>query len=381
MREPLLERFEFSRSAMGGEARLVLYAGSLEAAIEAAEAAFARIEVVEDALSDYRDDNELARLVARAGSGPVAVSRDLFDATDAALRFASASDGAFDPTIAPLVALWRASRRSRQLPDAAELARARALVGWRDVELDPARRTLALAKQGMRLDFGAIGQGFACDRALEVLRRHGIESALVEISGDIAVSHAPPGKRGWTIDVGPVMDVARVGAERSDGANVSEACPRSSSSASSIAPGPHAQTSSDALVRSSHGDPRASTDRARLEVERRAEHASERRTLELVDCAVTTSGDAEQAVEIDGIRYAHLVDPATGLGLTHAVRATVIARDATTADALATALCVLGIERGFVLLDRFEGVGASMEERRGASFARRSSPSFGAHSR
>lgn len=357
MREQELERFEYSRYAMGGEARLVLYAGSREAAIEAAEAAFARIETVEDALSDYRADNELARLVARAGEGPIEVSRDLLDATSAALRFARASEGAFDPTIAPLVALWRDSRRSRELPDGDALARARALVGWRDVEIDAERGTIALARRGMRLDFGAIGQGFACDRALEVLRGRGIASALVEISGDIAVSSAPPGRQGWTIDVcaraiGDSANVLERGRESPQATDSSSASPqRSSATAREGDEGSHAVLGT----------------------------ASERRTLELVDCGITTSGDVEQTVEIGGVRYAHLVDPSTGLGLTHGVRATVIARDATTADALATALCVLGIERGFELLEELDGASASVEERRDASVVRRASPRFEEH--
>lgn len=364
VRERELERFEYSRHAMGGEARLVLYAASRDAAIDAAEAAFARIAAVEDALSDYRDDNELARLVARAGDGPIEVSRDLFDATDAALRFARASDGAFDPTIAPLVALWRASRRSRELPEASALADARALVGWRGVELDRERRTIALAREGTQLDFGAIGQGFACDRALEVLRAHGIASALVEISGDIAVSHAPPGARGWVVDFGgDVGDELTAALEQPDASNGMRAASRGSSGVP---------------VPAAVGDAPARLDGTDSQVGRSSRPARRSRTLVLVDCGITTSGDAEQAIEIDGVRYAHLVDPATGVGLAHAVRATVVARDATSADALATALCVLGIERGFAMLERFEGASAFMEERRGGSLERRETPGFGA---
>jgi thiamine biosynthesis lipoprotein len=81
-------------------------------------------------------------------------------------------------------------------------------------------------------------------------------------------------------------------------------------------------------------------------------------TLVLRNAAISTSGDTEQFVEIGGVRYAHIVDPSTGLGLTHRVQTTVVARRATTTDALGTALTVLGTDRGLPLVERMPGVAA-----------------------
>lgn len=187
---------------MGVEARILLFAGSQDAAVTAAEAAFARIEELEAAFSDWRADSELSRLCDRAGGEPVAVSADLFAILERASQISAATDGAFDVTVGPLVRLWRDSRRSGRLPDEADRAAARALVGWLFVELDAAQHTVRLALPGMRLDLGGIGKGWSCQAALEVLAAHGAPRALVQMGGDVVCGDAPPGRAGWDVDVG-----------------------------------------------------------------------------------------------------------------------------------------------------------------------------------
>ena len=146
----------------------------------------------------------------------------------------------------------------------------------------------------MRLDFGGIAKGYAADEALAVLRQHGIRSALVAAAGDIAVADPPPGQAGWRVEVGAI-DVT---------------------------------------------------------------HAPPPRTLWLRRSAVATSGDVFQRLEIGGRRYSHILDPRTGIGLTDHSLVTVVARDATTADSLATAVSVLGPEAGLRLIERTAGASA-----------------------
>lgn len=249
---------------MGVEARIVLHAPTAEIALEAARRAYAEIERLDDALSDWDPESELSRLSDRAGRGPVVVSRDLYDVLDRALEISAATDGAFDVTVGPFVALWRTARRTRELPTEDELAAARALVGWRLVELDASARTVALARPGMRLDLGGIAKGYATQRAIAVLAEAGVPSALVQMGGDIACGAPPPGRDGWEIDVAG-------------------------------------------------------------------------RRVPVRDASVATSGDAEQHVEIGGVRYSHVVDPRTGLGAVGTRSITVTCADGAYADALATA--------------------------------------------
>ena len=290
-----LKRWAFAEPHMGTEFRLLFYSADEAAATRASRLAFARIKELDDSLSDYKPDSELMRLCDRAGGPPVAVGPDLFAVLSKAEELRRRSDGALDVTIGPAVRLWRRARRDRKLPDPALLAKAMTLVGNDAIRLDPAARTVQLLKPGMKLDLGAIAKGYASGEAIAVLRREGIDRALVAGSGDLVASGPPPGRDGWTVSVATLAPVE------------------------SDANGP---------------------------------------TLLLRDAAVSTSGDAEQFVEIAGVRYSHVVDPRTGLGLTERRSVTVLAPSGLLADGLDTAACVLGPVRGLALIESTPGASA-----------------------
>jgi thiamine biosynthesis lipoprotein len=293
-----LERFEFSQPHMGTLFRIVLYAPDAATAVAASNAAFERIAALDDIMSDYKPASELMQLCGRAGGPPVAVSADLFRVLTAAQDLAERSDGAFDVTVGPVVRLWRRARRRHELPDPERLARALELVGYQKLSLDPEARTARLAQAGMLLDLGGIAKGYAADEALARLECFGIHSALVAGGGDIAVGDPPPGQAGWRIAIAP------------------------------------------------------------LEPPRIQNRKSKIQNLLLHDAAVSTSGDAEQHVEIEGVRYSHIVNPKTGMALTGRSSVTVVARHCTTSDGLATAVSVLGPERGLKLVEATPGAGA-----------------------
>lgn len=196
-----LTRYTYTQYHMGVDARLVIYAPNQEISEKAGTAAFARIAELDSIMSDYRKDSELMRLCDRAGGPPVRVSPDLFRVLQRAQKVSRESNGAFDVTVGPLIALWRAARKTAVLPDPAEIERARKLVGWKKVRLNVRQRTVQLTTPGMKLDLGGIGKGYAADEAQRVLKKHGVKHALVEMGGDIVVSKAPPGTDGWKIRV------------------------------------------------------------------------------------------------------------------------------------------------------------------------------------
>jgi FAD:protein FMN transferase len=295
VRAAALARHEFSEPHMGTTFRIVLYAGSADEAARAARAAFARVAELDAVLSDYKADSELSALGRRAGGPPVPLGRDLWRVLSASQEWARRSGGAFDVTVGPLVQLWRRARRIGERPAQASLAAAQALVGPDKLHLDPAARTARLAHAGMRLDLGGIAKGFAADEAQAVLRAHGLTRALVAAGGDIVVSGAPPDRAGWSIEI--------------------------------ALPAPLA-------------DPAAGR-------------------LELCEAAVSTSGDAEQFVTLDGVRYSHIIDPRTGTPLTGRSGVTIIARTGTESDALATAVSVLG-PAGLSLIEQTPGASARL---------------------
>lgn len=281
------ERFEFKQPHMGTLFTITLYARGELAARVGADAAFARIAALDRMMTDYDPESELMQLSRKPVGEPIRVSGELFDILQKSQRIAELSDGAFDVTIGPVVRQWRRARRTATLPAAEALARVREAVGWRKLLLNPQTKTVTLTVPDMQLDLGGIAKGYAADQALDVLRSHGLRSALVAASGDIAVGDPPPGKRNWRVAVGKLD--------------------------------------------STNGQPA--------------------RILYLNNAAVSTSGDAEQFVEIGGRRYSHIVDPRTGIGLTERLQVTVIGRRATDTDAFATATCVLGVKRGTALLE------------------------------
>jgi thiamine biosynthesis lipoprotein len=276
---------------MGTTARVVVHAPTGTDARNAAELAFARIADIDARLSDYRPDSELSRLTRGPIGRPIPVSDDLMAVLAAAESVSSRSDGAFDITVGPLSKLWRRARRQIELPSASDLAGAKAVTGYRLLTLDPDARTVTVHKAGMLLDAGGIAKGYAADAALQVLRARGLGHALVALGGDIAAGDAPPGTTGWQVGLAGL-------------------------DAGAVAP-------SSPLVVSNAG--------------------------------VSTSGDAEQWVEIDGRRYSHIVNPRTGLGITGRRTVSALARDAMTSDMLATALSVMDVDRGLALADRMPG--------------------------
>lgn len=279
---------------MGVAWTITVYAPDHHRGVVAVGTAHDEVARLERILSDYDPESELSHLSAQSPTRePVPVSDDLWHVLERAVAWRDASNGAFDPTVGPLTKLWRQARRSGTLPLPEKSAAARTAVGPHTLRLHPEKRAVELTEWGMRLDLGGIGMGVAVDRAIAILRKQGIPSAMIDASGDIAVIGSPPDRDGWRVAVAALGDTTDDGAE-----------------------------------------------------------------LVLRDAAVTTSGDAFQSVTIDAVRYSHIVDPRTGLGVAGPAAVTVIATDCTTADALATAASVLGVTDGMPLVASTPGAAA-----------------------
>lgn len=278
-----LERFDFSAPLMFTTFRISVHAESRAQAEKAADAAFKRIAALNAVFSDYEPNSELIQCCNAGPDKAVKVSADLYDVVQRSLEFAQITDGAFDITCGNLTHLWRRTKRTHQLPPAERLQQALAATDWHALRLDEKAHTLTLLKPGMLLDVGGIAKGYAADAGLKVLRDHGLNSALVMAGGDIAIGDPPPGEQAWEIKL------------------------------------------------------------RQFATEKPEEDMT---TVHLHNCGVSTSGDLHQFTEIEGKRYSHIVSPFTGMGLTERIACSVIAPDCTTSDALATAMCVLGRERG-----------------------------------
>ena len=281
------------REVMGTFVQVVAVAGDSGTRKRCIEAAFEKLELVDNLMSDYKDDSEISQVNRDGYKQAVKVSRMVFGVLQRSIEFSRKTAGAFDVTIGPLVDLWRSVDEPGTMPSEEELAKARAKVGFEKLILDKQEQTIRFAVEGMRLDLGGIAKGYAVDLAIEAMRRAGALGGMVDVGGDIRCFGAPPkGKKKWTI-----------GLQDPDSAT-------------------------DAII----GGPLTLI-------------------LELTDDAVATSGNYRRFVLIDGKKYSHIIDPATSAGTEGLSSVTVIARNAMDADALATAVTVMGAEKGLAFIE------------------------------
>jgi FAD:protein FMN transferase len=149
-------------------------------------------------LSSFRDDSALCELNLRAGAGPQHVPFDLFRILEQSIELSAASGGTFDVTVSPLLQLWRRAGREGRRPSPAAIAEARGAVGYQRIRLQPPDEVELPAKGALEL--GGIGKGYAVDRMVELLRREGAQSALVNFGGSSIAALGPPSKEpGWQV--------------------------------------------------------------------------------------------------------------------------------------------------------------------------------------
>lgn len=198
------KRYLFIGKAMGARVELTIDDSNDEdgksRARAGAKAALEELDRLDGLLSDWKRSSELTAFNASRDARR-AMSAETCELLARALEVAEATDGLFDPTIAPSVALWRESRASLRLPSERDRTAACTLVDWRRVSVDG--RIVSRLRTDTTLDFGGIGKGYAAIRALAVLRDRGCPRALVSVAGDIAAGAPPSDAEAWTIEIAP----------------------------------------------------------------------------------------------------------------------------------------------------------------------------------
>jgi thiamine biosynthesis lipoprotein len=280
---------EEARYVMGTIATVSVSAPGEAAALAALDAAWAAFALVDARMSNWRDDSDLARVNAEAAARPVMAPGDLLKVVAAALYWAVETDGAFDPTVLPLLRAWGLQGGAPREPDAHELARTLAVTGARHVRVDTVAGTIGFAREGVALDLGGIAKGYALDVAQKAMLESGATAGVLDLGGNLLVfGH---GERQAAI-VAPDDPESVVG---------------------EIAVG---------------------------------------------NGAVATSGQYERFVEVAGRRRGHILDPRTGAPVAREGSVTVVAPTGLEADALSTALFVLGPDKAATLLARHPGASA-----------------------
>jgi thiamine biosynthesis lipoprotein len=282
------------------------------------------LDRVDGQMSTYKPQSDLSRFNRAPADSWQTLPPEFFGVLQHALQLAKDSEGAYDPTVGPLVNLWGfgPDQRPHQPPTAAAIAQAKARIGWWKLKLDPAGRR-ARQPGGVYVDLSAVAKGYGVDQVGRYLQRMGVHVWLVEVGGELKAHGSKPDGTLW-----------RVGIERPDAAA-------------------GAVIAADELVR----------------------------TIELHDRTIATSGDYRHVFEDNGHFYSHHIDPRSGWPVPHEVASiSVLADDCMQADPLGTTLSVLGAERGMAYA-REHGLAVLMIVRTADGFEQRMSPAFAAELR
>ncbi len=195
---------------MGSRFEIAVVHADAKRGQEAIDAAYAEIERIEAGISEWRETSTVSELNRKAGVEPVEVSEELFNLTRRSLRVSKLTDGAFDITFHTVGHLWNFKSRTAPIPDDASIRREMTSIGYQHVVLDEAKRTVYLDRKGTQIGFGGIGKGYAANRAVFVLKEHGVTGGVVNASGDIIVFGTQEDGKPWRIGIANPLDRDKV---------------------------------------------------------------------------------------------------------------------------------------------------------------------------
>lgn len=187
---------------MGNRFELSVVAADEQWANERIDAGIAEIQRIERLLTTFADDSETNQVNFNAGIAPVVVSRETFDLIARSIRISDLTQGAFDITYGSIdKRLWNFDQQMTALPDRETAKQMVRLINYKNIILDSKNCTVFLKEKGMRIGFGGIGKGYAAERARQEMMAQGVESGVVNASGDLTTWGLQPDGRQWTIAI------------------------------------------------------------------------------------------------------------------------------------------------------------------------------------
>lgn len=273
---------------MGGRFDITIVAKDSLSAEQNIDEVIAEITRIEYLISDWKPTSQISEVNQNAGIRPVKVDREVFELTQRALHFSEITNGGFDISFAAMDRIWKFDGSMTEMPSAEAIKKSVQKVGHKNIVLDSIQSTIFLQLEGMKIGFGALGEGYATDKCRAMMKAKGIKSGIINASGDMSTWGKQPNEKDWNIGITNPFDT-------------------------------------DKLIA----------------------------VVPINDGAVTTSGSYEKFVVLDGKRYSHIINPATGYPATGLCSVTVFGPNAETANGLSTSLMVLGKTAGLNLLNQF----------------------------
>lgn len=285
---------------MGGTVEVTVVAQDEEIGYTNIEEAVAEMRRIEKLISSWDPGSETSEINRQAGVKPVKVSPELFRLIERCVQLSELTEGTFDITFGNISDTWAFEEDQRYLPSNTRLRSALAKTGYRRIRLDEVAGTVFLEDAGMRINFGAIGKGYAADRARSLLQSKEVPGGMINAGGDICSWGSRATGEKWLIGIADPL---------------------------------------------------------------RAGHILNWVPLE--DKAVSISGLHQRYLLVNGEKYRDILDPRNGQPVRGINRVTVFAERAELADALATALFILGPQRGLALVNQLKGTEAIIEDAKG----------------
>ena len=254
-----------------------------------------RLLEIDDKMSVFKEDSEVALINRNAGGEYQEISEDTYYVVETSLKYSNMSKGAFDPTIRPLVDVWRIGRENQRVPSKKELEKAMELINYNDISIDKAEKTVRLDKKNQAIDLGAVAKGFAADEVRDILIENKIKSAIIDLGGNIFALGNKQNGMAWNIGIqNPLADCGEyIG------------------------------------------------------------------VTSVSNKSVVTSGVYERFLEKDGKKYHHILNPFTGYPVENQLVSTTIVSDKSIdGDALSTTLFTLGVKDGLKFIESIENVDA-----------------------
>jgi len=272
---------------MGGKFIITIVAGDSLTAERYIDTVIAEISRIEYLISDWKPETQISKVNQQAGIRPVKVDREVLELTERAISMSRLTNGAFDISFAAMEKIWKFDGSEMKRPSKKVVKKARANVGYKNIIIDWDSSTIFLKTKGMKIGFGALGEGYAADKCRELMLQKGITAGIVNATGDVLTWGTRPDGTPWKIGVNdPFSNNKLIAAISWEG-------------------------------------------------------------------AATTSGNYEKYAIINGKRYAHIINPATGYPVSGLTSVTVLGPSAEQANAFSTSIMVLGVKKGLRMLKKF----------------------------
>lgn len=285
--------FKRELGLMGSNFDITVIADSKKEAENYIDLAVVEMQRIEELISSWKSTSQTSAINRNAGLKPVQVDNELFQLIKRSIAISKITDGAFDISFAAIDKIWVFNGEETQVPDKALISSSVNAIGYKNIKLDEKNSTVFLTQKGMKIGFGAIGKGYAADKAKKLLMEKGVSGGIINASGDMNAWGLQPKGELWKVAITNPMDNSK-----------------------------------------NYG------------------------LFDLKNNAVVTSGNYEKFLLIDGERYAHIIDPRTGMPTKGILSVTVFAPKAELADALATSIFVMGSEVGLNMINQLPDVEA-----------------------